>query len=900
MTTTSFNIYQQITSVRLASTVNLSGNYFNGTLNNGVGATLTSLSMTSLSVDGISVQIGDRLLLKDQTSINQNGLYVVQSTGGSRNLWILERSSDFQSLEQLKIGQYFSVGAGDTLSGSIYVLVEPLPSAIGLGSFNFINVADAVIPAGPFLLKASNFTDVANPDLAFTNLGTGTGQSITITDGDFLGGIYQINVPFPAQIVCNNLSVGGQEIRLPVANTPFLSPALGQGVILKMIDCVSTGIALSDGTIIDNLQGFDQSRYICSSKSSSAGSYSILPELYFLNTLSGRVDLTSNDSSIIITPNALDNTIDLSAGPSVIGGTQNIVWVGSNGSDITGSGTFDKPFATLSHAIASITIASPTNQFTISLGGGTYNDTNIIIKPWINIDGNNATINLSGGISNDSSWYTTNNADAFIQRCIFIAPSGLSAIFNGGNSNIINYMNCDFTQTSTLFTSTNNTSTAGNLLVIQNNIELDIAPFQGGCIVQDSNVTFIGGSAIDLNIIATGGINVNATASINLGELAGTTNIDATASTGGFAVLFANDAEVFSTVNLKGVNTIYGADAGSYYTVPNFSNGASISNVQIPSLADSLAQTTFTPVAYIPENVGGLWPITSATANFAGIDTALKNITANESAYGEMFFQDNATVTTISAPNTPVKVNATYSTGLSNEFTQASGTLTYTGSIVRTLSVIADLTATYAGTSQNTSFYIAHNGVVIAKSKQSTLIGPTTPANHTNPVTALVSVNNGDTLEIWVENNDNSNSIIITDLNFNAHGIATFESGVANISTTINGMSINGSGGVNSSTMLASHETRVNNIVTGSFKIQFNSNANNIFFTITKSYGGAFVNSVQALGSGTCAQTPTAVLGDAQVTSIQSVTTFGVRPNILVATLAADYILECSFTYEVI
>lgn len=65
-------------SCRVASTANIAGTYANGTA--GVGAT-KAVGGTSLVVDGVTLVNGDRVLLKDQTSAFENGMYTVSGVG---------------------------------------------------------------------------------------------------------------------------------------------------------------------------------------------------------------------------------------------------------------------------------------------------------------------------------------------------------------------------------------------------------------------------------------------------------------------------------------------------------------------------------------------------------------------------------------------------------------------------------------------------------------------------------------------------------------------------------------------------------------------------------------------------------------------------------------------------
>lgn len=122
-----------LTPVRLASTTNISGTYYNGPTNNGVNATLT-VAASSLTVDGVTVAVGDRILLQNQTSAYQNGIYIVREIS---TVVVLVRAFDQQSIEQLRPGQFATVGAGNSNAGSSFVLVEPIPQVIGTDSYVF-------------------------------------------------------------------------------------------------------------------------------------------------------------------------------------------------------------------------------------------------------------------------------------------------------------------------------------------------------------------------------------------------------------------------------------------------------------------------------------------------------------------------------------------------------------------------------------------------------------------------------------------------------------------------------------------------------------------------------------------------------------------------------------------
>lgn len=128
-----FNIYPGLTPVRVASTSNIAGTYFNGSQNNGVGATLT-IAASSLTIDSVAVAVGDRVLLQTQTNTNETGIYVVESIGATV---ILQRAADMQSIEQIRAGQFVTVAAGSVNAGNIYTVVEPLPANFGIDALVF-------------------------------------------------------------------------------------------------------------------------------------------------------------------------------------------------------------------------------------------------------------------------------------------------------------------------------------------------------------------------------------------------------------------------------------------------------------------------------------------------------------------------------------------------------------------------------------------------------------------------------------------------------------------------------------------------------------------------------------------------------------------------------------------
>jgi len=119
----------------VATTANLTAIYSNGT--SGVGATLTnSGTQAALNIDGITLAVGNRVLVKDQATGLQNGVYTVTNTGSVSTNWILTRATDYDSAVQTVRGDVISVISGTASSASLWMLTSSI-TTIGTDSFTF-------------------------------------------------------------------------------------------------------------------------------------------------------------------------------------------------------------------------------------------------------------------------------------------------------------------------------------------------------------------------------------------------------------------------------------------------------------------------------------------------------------------------------------------------------------------------------------------------------------------------------------------------------------------------------------------------------------------------------------------------------------------------------------------
>ena len=116
----------------VATTANLTATYANGA--SGVGATLTnSGTQAALVIDGVSLATTQRVLVKDQTTQAQNGIYTVTTVGNGSTNWVLTRATDFDQpiAGEVAQGALVAVSSGTVNAGTIWVETGAGPFTIG-------------------------------------------------------------------------------------------------------------------------------------------------------------------------------------------------------------------------------------------------------------------------------------------------------------------------------------------------------------------------------------------------------------------------------------------------------------------------------------------------------------------------------------------------------------------------------------------------------------------------------------------------------------------------------------------------------------------------------------------------------------------------------------------------
>lgn len=148
-------------SVTVATTANLSATY------NNVGGTLTnSGSNAALQLDGITVSSADRVLVKDQSTAAENGIYVVTTVGDGSTAWVLTRAEDANASAEMTGGVFTFVEQGTIGAENGYVFTHNGAPTLGTTALTVSQFSGAgQIVAGDALSKSGNRIDLNDDNI---------------------------------------------------------------------------------------------------------------------------------------------------------------------------------------------------------------------------------------------------------------------------------------------------------------------------------------------------------------------------------------------------------------------------------------------------------------------------------------------------------------------------------------------------------------------------------------------------------------------------------------------------------------------------------------------------------------------------------------------------------------
>ena len=134
------------------------------------------------TVDGVTLQVGDRVLVKNQTDASENGIYVVDTVGtGANGAW--SRAADFDEDAEVTAGAFTFVAEGTVHADEGWVVTSNDPITVGTSNINWAKFStQGQLTFRDGLTKTGSTVDV-NP-----------GNGLEIAGGAASGGALQVKL----------------------------------------------------------------------------------------------------------------------------------------------------------------------------------------------------------------------------------------------------------------------------------------------------------------------------------------------------------------------------------------------------------------------------------------------------------------------------------------------------------------------------------------------------------------------------------------------------------------------------------------------------------------------------------------------------------------------------------
>jgi hypothetical protein len=219
--------------------------YSNGVA--GVGATLTSATNSALVVDGYTVLLNDRVLVKNQATAANNGVYTQTTLGvGGSVAWVLTRATDFNSSTNMNNTGAIPVVNG-TANASTQWLLTSKVTTVGTDAVTFTEFA---------LNPTTLVTTTATPSAGVGHF-AGSTQTITSSAVNLAGGSTEVTGVLPtaniAVALANQTSINGLGI---TASTGTLTIANAKTLTASNTLEVAGSAADNGGVVWSNASGY--------------------------------------------------------------------------------------------------------------------------------------------------------------------------------------------------------------------------------------------------------------------------------------------------------------------------------------------------------------------------------------------------------------------------------------------------------------------------------------------------------------------------------------------------------------------------------------------------------------------------------------------------------------------
>lgn len=228
-----------------ATTAALATNVYNNG-SSGVGATLTGVAVGALTIDGSAPSVGQRVLIKNEVTQANNGIYVVTTTGSVSVVYILTRSADFNQSSEIITGASAFVVSGTANTSTTWDMNATGTITVGTSAITFAQTS------GPGSVTAGTGITVTGSVIALTTpvgvANGGTGQT-SYTNGQLLIGNTSGSTLTPATLTAgSNITITNGAGAITIAATAS-TPTLAVSTKTSAYTAVTTdSVLLCDAT----------------------------------------------------------------------------------------------------------------------------------------------------------------------------------------------------------------------------------------------------------------------------------------------------------------------------------------------------------------------------------------------------------------------------------------------------------------------------------------------------------------------------------------------------------------------------------------------------------------------------------------------------------------------------
>jgi hypothetical protein len=207
------------------------------------------------TIDGVTLATGDRVLVKDQSTASENGIYVVQASGAA------VRATDFDSNAEVTSGAFTFVEEGTANADSGFVLSTNGTINVGVTGLTFAQFSGAgQVVAGDGLTKTGNTLNVVGTadritangdsiDIASTYAGQSTIVTLgTITAGTWNGSTIAIANGGTAATTASAARTNLADTTAGTTSTPVLARIAKQGCAASVTGVSTTTVTHNFGT----------------------------------------------------------------------------------------------------------------------------------------------------------------------------------------------------------------------------------------------------------------------------------------------------------------------------------------------------------------------------------------------------------------------------------------------------------------------------------------------------------------------------------------------------------------------------------------------------------------------------------------------------------------------------